>query len=288
MINLGDIAQAADRQPSASDAAPGTVPSGHGKVFHGPSAADGLGVGSSVPVPAEPEPDSASAAESVGVLHPPMEAPSAPSAAESVVSGWPRALVATGVSVVLAVLFGLIAGGGSLLIDLALALWIAAVSVTRRLRTTSADLPRVTAGLGRLVTGVRGAGQGQGRLVAGSPLAVVALALSPVLVGLVFGVSSALHHSSEGDVCDAYLAYRQETDKPSTSMFDSAWFDALDHLGKVAEDYGGNYQPEVTRAAGKRARAIAKGSGSGHIVTASVGQADAAVAPLSDFCGMGD
>lgn len=222
---------------------------------------------------------------------PPVTDPSAQAPGDLTLppSGWSSALLAAAIAGVLALLLGL-GGPGSLLLDLGLALWVAAVSVVGKLRVRSGDLATAGSGVARLVKAARAALPSKGFPKAGTPLAVMALVLVPVLAGLFSSMIALTHHSDENDVCEAYLKYQEETTKPNSSTFgfDSAWFDALDDLGKVAEDYGGKYQREATHNAGKAARRIAKGSGSGVIVTASVGEANYVVAPLSDFCAMGD
>ncbi|MBK6886525.1 MAG: hypothetical protein IPH03_08755 [Tetrasphaera sp.] len=96
-----------------------------------------------------------------------------------------------------------------------------------------------------------------------------------------------LHHSSTGDVCKAYYAFEEQKSDTADSLSfgDSKWFDLLGKLGETAADYGGSgTEGEMIRSAGKSARTVAEGHGSGMFVTASVLEAEAAISPIMSLC----
>ncbi|MBK6887366.1 MAG: hypothetical protein IPH03_13665 [Tetrasphaera sp.] len=120
-----------------------------------------------------------------------------------------------------------------------------------------------------------------------APVTALAIALLPLGGWLLAAAGTFLHHSSTGDVCKAYYAFEkhQSDTADSLSFDDSKWFDLLDKLGQTAADYGGRgVDGDMIRSAGKSARTIAGGHGSGIFVTASVGEAEAAISPIMSLC----
>ncbi|MFN8044449.1 MAG: hypothetical protein U0Q08_00060 [Dermatophilaceae bacterium] len=151
------------------------------------------------------------------------------------------------------------------------------------------DLAKVIGWFPRLVAIVKDAIERRPlRLGANTSVGVTALVLTPVVAGLVSAVVIGGRSTSDDDVCKAYQAYL--TAGSSSAYFDSDWFKKLDALGRDAEDYDGVFlSKDTAHAAGTRARQIAKGKGSGMIVTANQAEADQAVAVLGTTCmGIGD
>ncbi len=177
------------------------------------------------------------------------------------------------------VILWLLIGPASLLAALVMSAWVIQVAATGKWRPDTQSMIEPTV---RFVTqGVRRARQR--KALDAAYLRIVALVLAPVLVGLLSGLVSLLHHSNLQDVCDAYNGFYQEAQKPNTSTFDGEWFSRLDALGRTAEDFGGDGQDAI-RAAGSAIRTVAKGRGSGTIVTASQWEADQAVGVIHQYC----
>lgn len=178
-----------------------------------------------------------------------------------------RAVLAAGAAVVAAVVLWFLAHGWSLVFDLLLGVWVGSTGVSGWKAGTVAQ--RVAA-LFRLP-----------KLPAPLPVVIGALSCLPFAVGLLSVAVTELHHSSRADVCSALSAYQAASANDSVS--DDAWFAALRNVGNTAADYSGFDQDSVV-ASGKAALRLANGSGDSYVVMTSVGQADAALGPVMEFC----
>ncbi len=198
-----------------------------------------------------------------------------------------RGLIAAGIGAVLVVIAWMIGGWWALLLAVVAGAWATTVALTGdwvpdrdSVLIGVVAVPRVIANLGRS-TGTPHAG----------PVISLAIAFLP-LVGFVgAALGSAMHHSSLDAVCKDYYAFEahQSATANSYSMDDNEWFSLLDHLGRTAADYGGGSAGQSIRSAGQAAQVVARGTGSGLFVTASVGQAESAIAPIAGLCvGLGD
>ena len=120
------------------------------------------------------------------------------------------------------------------------------------------------------------------------PRADPAIAFLPLAGFFCGALGSAIHHSSESDVCKAYSAFEshQNSSSDSLGLDDSTWFSLLDDLGSTASDYGGSSDAAYIRSAGKAARKVAQGHGSGMFVTASVAEAESAIYPIARLCNL--
>jgi hypothetical protein len=123
---------------------------------------------------------------------------------------------------------------------------------------------------------------------------LVGLGSVPLLAALVCAVVAGLHHTTSEQLCTAYDDYVTVTAAASGdwSPFgadDSEWFDALEHVGKVAVDYRGGVETEAIRDSGKAVLDVADGTGeSGDYITANVYEAAGALYPIDEFCYGGD
>ncbi len=123
---------------------------------------------------------------------------------------------------------------------------------------------------------------------------LVGLGSVPLVAALLCAVVAGFHHTTGEQLCTAYDDYLTVTaaatgDWSPFGADDSEWFDALEHVGKVAVDYRGGVETEAIRDSGKAVLDVADGTGeSGAYITANVYEADSALYPIRDFCYWGD
>lgn len=177
-------------------------------------------------------------------------------------------------AVIAAIVLWQFLGPFSLLLDLALVLWLAGIVLTGEWRMNVEGVLRAGAAVAPTIQ--------QGKIAAPTLVQGAAVMLAPLLAGLLCGFGALVTHADEGEVCAAYSDFRT-ADTTSSSTFDSGWFDALDNVGKVAEDFGG-FNQDTIRASGAAARRVAEGTGSGLIVSASPQEAYNALGPIMVMC----
>jgi hypothetical protein len=196
--------------------------------------------------------------------------------------GVTRGLTAAAIGAVLVIVAWLLVGWWALLLALAAGAWATTVAITGDWVPDRDNIFLGVVAIGRL-----GSPRPASTTARATPVTALAIALLPLGGWLLAAAGTFLHHSSTGDVCKAYYAFEkhQSDTADSLSFDDSTWFDLLGKLGKTAEDYGGRgTEGDMIRSAGKSARTVAEGHGSGMFVTASVLEAEAAISPIMSLC----
>ncbi|MFN8098337.1 MAG: zinc ribbon domain-containing protein [Dermatophilaceae bacterium] len=260
--------------PPRSDDHP-AVP--HGNPFAGPGRGDAAddtraaGPNLDNPPPLAPQPAASPAVPSISSdqLAIPRE-------------GVLRGLIAAGIGAVLVIVAWLLIGWWALVVALVAGAWATTVALTG---DWVPDRDSVFIGVVAVPTVIRNLSRPIPAPHAG-PVPTLAIAFLPLAGFFCGALGSAIHHSSESDVCKAYSAFEshQNSSSDSLGLDDSTWFSLLDDLGSTASDYGGSSDAAYIRSAGKAARKVAQGHGSGMFVTASVAEAESAIYPIARLC----